>query len=106
VKEVCSQQYKLKREDNFKDSSPVRALNKAIEAEAKGINVGKIANLDWEDVFQVHEMKETNSWPLEPKDFKYVQCSINTNLYRCTSIKILNQCKTSSTLTFAFYTGI
>ena len=72
MKEACSQQYKINREKNFKDSSPVRALNKAIEAEAeaKGNNVVKIENLDWEDVFQVHEMKETNSWPPEPKDFK------------------------------------
>lgn len=84
VKEVCSQQYKINREQHFKDSSPVRELNKAIEAELKGNNVEKIENLDWEDVFQVHEMKETNSWPSEPKDFKYVQYSINTNLHCCT----------------------
>ncbi|GLJ28693.1 hypothetical protein SUGI_0565430 [Cryptomeria japonica] len=70
VKEVCSQQYKINREQNFKDSSPVRALNKAIDAQAKENNVAKIENIDWEDVFQVHEMKETNSWPSEPKNFK------------------------------------
>jgi aminocyclopropanecarboxylate oxidase len=77
VKLVCSQQYKIDREQHFKDSSPVRALNKAIEAEAqaKGNNVEKVENLDWEDVFQVHEMKETNSWPSEPEHFKYVQYS-------------------------------
>ncbi|PSD77919.1 2OG-Fe(II) oxygenase family protein, partial [Acinetobacter baumannii] len=39
-------------------------------AEANGNKVDKIENLDWEDVFQVHEMRDKNSWPSEPKDFK------------------------------------
>lgn len=89
VKDVCSQQYKINREKHFKDSSPVRELNKAIEAELKGNNVEKIENLDWEDVFQVQDMKETNSWPSEPKDFKYVQYSVNTHLCCCTLLYLI-----------------
>ncbi|KAH9304090.1 hypothetical protein KI387_008494, partial [Taxus chinensis] len=70
VKVVCAEQYKINREQQFKDSLPVRALNKAIAAEAEGNEVDKIQNMDWEDVFQVHEMCDTNSWPTEPKDFR------------------------------------
>ncbi|KAH9304103.1 hypothetical protein KI387_008507, partial [Taxus chinensis] len=70
VKLVCAQQYNINREQSFKDSLPVRALNKAVAAEAEGNKVDKIENMDWEDVFQVHEMHDTNSWPSEPKDFK------------------------------------
>ncbi|GLJ19082.1 hypothetical protein SUGI_0342730 [Cryptomeria japonica] len=84
VKKVCSQQYKINREQNFKDSSPVEALNKAIEAEAKGKHVEKIENLDWEDVFQVHEMKETNSWPSEPQDFKELIEEFRSQIFNLT----------------------
>ncbi|GLJ19087.1 hypothetical protein SUGI_0342780 [Cryptomeria japonica] len=84
VKEVCSQQYKINREQNFKDSLPVRALNRAIEAEAKGNNVDKIENMDWEDVFQVHEMKDTNSWPSEPKEFKEIIEEFRSQIFNLT----------------------
>ncbi|GLJ19088.1 hypothetical protein SUGI_0342790 [Cryptomeria japonica] len=84
VKEVCSQQYKINREQNFKDSLPIRALNRAIEAEAKGNNVEKIKNMDWEDVFQVHEVKDTNSWPLEPKDFKGIIEEFHSQIFNLT----------------------
>ncbi|KAH9304176.1 hypothetical protein KI387_008580, partial [Taxus chinensis] len=70
VKKVCAEHYKINREQNFKDSLPVRALNNAIAAEAEGNTVDKIDNMDWEDIFQVHEMRDTNSWPSEPRDFK------------------------------------
>ncbi|KAH9304100.1 hypothetical protein KI387_008504, partial [Taxus chinensis] len=69
VKKVCAEHYKINREQNFKDSLPVRALNNAIAAEAEGKTVDKIDNMDWEDIFQVHEMRDTNSWPSEPRDF-------------------------------------
>ncbi|GLJ19084.1 hypothetical protein SUGI_0342750 [Cryptomeria japonica] len=84
VKEVCSQQYKINRQQNFKDSLPVRALNRAIEAEAKGNNVEKIENMDWEDVFQVHEMKDTNSWPSEPKEFKEIIEEFRNQIFNLT----------------------
>ncbi|GLJ19085.1 hypothetical protein SUGI_0342760 [Cryptomeria japonica] len=84
VKEVCSQQYKINREQNFNNSSPVRALNKAIEAEAKGNNLEKIENMDWEDVFQVHEMRDTNSWPSEPKDFKEIIEEFRNQIFNLT----------------------
>lgn len=70
VKKVCSQHYKLNREHNFNQSPPVKILKEAMEAEAKGNSHAKVDNVDWEDVFQVHEMQDANSWPAEPSDFK------------------------------------
>lgn len=68
VKKVCSQHFKLNREHNFNQSLPVKILNDATGAEANA----KLDNVDWEDVFQVQEMEDTNSWPSEPTDFKCV----------------------------------
>lgn len=72
VKKVCSHHFKNNREHNFNQSLPVKILNEALKAEANGKNPGKADNVDWEDVFQVHEMEDTNSWPSEPSDFKCV----------------------------------
>lgn len=70
VKKVCSQHFKLNREHDFNQSLPVKILNEAMEGESNGNNHSKVQNVDWEDVFQVHEMQDTNSWPSEPSDFK------------------------------------
>ncbi|GLJ58150.1 hypothetical protein SUGI_1421440 [Cryptomeria japonica] len=66
VKKVCSEHYKLNREQSFNASLPVRLLSNALDSD----NADKIENVDWEDVIQIHEMQETNSWPSQPSDFK------------------------------------
>ncbi|KAJ8618790.1 hypothetical protein MRB53_014976 [Persea americana] len=64
VKKVCSQCYKMDREEGFKDSLAVQLLN--------GLKEGKeereqLQNLDWEDVFI---LQDDNEWPSQPKEFK------------------------------------
>lgn len=64
VKKVCSQCYKMEREDGFKDSLAVQLLS--------GLKEGKeereqLQNLDWEDVFI---LQDDNDWPSQPKEFK------------------------------------
>lgn len=75
VKKVCSEHYKLNREQSFNDSLPVRLLTNALAAQDSD-EANKIENVDWEDVFQVHEMQETDSWPSQPSDFKYNNSTI------------------------------
>uniref|UniRef100_A0A0C9S6K6 aminocyclopropanecarboxylate oxidase n=1 Tax=Wollemia nobilis TaxID=56998 RepID=A0A0C9S6K6_9CONI len=83
VKKVCSQHYKLNREKLFNESLPVKELNNALVAEANG-NTPKIESMDWEDVFQVHEMQEANSWPSKPDDFKETIQEFRKEIYALT----------------------
>ncbi|MQL85998.1 hypothetical protein Taro_018510 [Colocasia esculenta] len=65
VKKVCSECYKVEREEGFKDSNPVQLLNNLLEeqsAEGK-----RLDNVDWEDVFT---LLDDNEWPSRPAEFK------------------------------------
>ncbi|XP_072950361.1 1-aminocyclopropane-1-carboxylate oxidase-like [Typha angustifolia] len=66
VKKVCSECYKL-REESFKQSNPVKLLNKLVEEEGEGVGVQKLDDLDWEDVFT---LQDDNQWPSQPPEFK------------------------------------
>lgn len=64
VKKVCSQCYKMEREEGFKDSAVAQVLN--------GLKGGKeerekLENLDWEDAFT---LQDDNEWPSQPKEIK------------------------------------
>ena len=65
VKKVCSDCYKLEREEGFKNSTPVKLLNELVEKKS----YDKLENLDWEDVFL---LSDDNEWPSKTTGFKYV----------------------------------
>ncbi|KAF8411735.1 hypothetical protein HHK36_004293 [Tetracentron sinense] len=63
VKKVCSECYKLEREEGFKNSTAVKLLNDLVE----GKTAEKLDNLDWEDVFT---LLDNNEWPSQTPKFK------------------------------------
>lgn len=63
VKKVCSECYKLEREENFKNSEPVKLLNDLLKKKSSE----KMENLDWEDVFT---LLDDNEWPSNTPEFK------------------------------------
>ena len=63
VKKVCSEFYKLEREEGFKNSGPIRLLNELVERK-KG---EKLENVDWEDVIT---LLDDNEWPSKTPGFK------------------------------------
>ncbi|CAI9764007.1 unnamed protein product [Fraxinus pennsylvanica] len=65
VKKVASECYKLEREENFKNSKPVKLLNELVEKKSED----KLENLDWEDVFLLSDDNE-NEWPTKTHGFK------------------------------------
>ncbi|KAJ0973196.1 hypothetical protein J5N97_021155 [Dioscorea zingiberensis] len=64
VKKVCSECFKVEREEMFKDSSPVQLLNKLVD---RGEHGTKLEDVDWEDVFI---LQDDNQWPSNPPHFK------------------------------------
>lgn len=66
VKKVCSECFKLEREERFKDSAPVQLLNDLLGGK-KGEAGERLKNSDWEDVFILHD---DNEWPSQPAEFK------------------------------------
>ncbi|KAJ0973180.1 hypothetical protein J5N97_021139 [Dioscorea zingiberensis] len=64
VKKVCSECFKVEREEMFKDSSPVQLLNKLVDHGEHGT---KLEDVDWEDVFI---LQDDNQWPSNPPHFK------------------------------------
>lgn len=60
VKKVCSEYYKLEREENFNKSKAVEALN---------TNNSKLENMDWEDVILLSD-DNYNEWPSKTPGFK------------------------------------
>lgn len=63
VKKVCSECYKLEREENFKNSKMMNSLKDLAEKK----NGEKLENVDWEDVFI---LLDDNQWPPETPGFK------------------------------------
>ncbi|XP_043720733.1 1-aminocyclopropane-1-carboxylate oxidase 5-like [Telopea speciosissima] len=63
VKKVCSECYKLEREETFKNSKPVKMLNDLVEGKSNE----KLENVDWEDVFT---LLDDQDWPSESLEFK------------------------------------
>ena len=66
VKKVCSECYRL-REVGFRASEPVRTLEALVEAERRGEAVTPVDDMDWEDIFYIHD---GNQWPSDPPAFK------------------------------------
>ncbi|AQK42180.1 1-aminocyclopropane-1-carboxylate oxidase15 [Zea mays] len=66
VKKVSSDCYRL-REAGFKASEPVRTLEALVDAERRGEVVAPVDDLDWEDIFYIHDGCQ---WPSEPPAFK------------------------------------
>jgi aminocyclopropanecarboxylate oxidase len=66
VKKVCSECYRL-REAGFRSSEPVRTLDALVEAERRGEAVAPVDDMDWEDIFFIHD---GNQWPSDPAAFK------------------------------------
>ncbi|XP_047096496.1 1-aminocyclopropane-1-carboxylate oxidase-like [Lolium rigidum] len=66
VKKVCSESYRL-REAAFRQSEPVRTLEALVEAERRGEGVAPVDDMDWEDIFYLHD---DNQWPSDPPAFK------------------------------------
>ncbi|CAK9160353.1 unnamed protein product [Ilex paraguariensis] len=63
VKKVCSECYKLEREEGFNNSTPVKLLNDLVENKSGD----KLENVDWEDVFI---LSDDNEWPSKTPGFK------------------------------------
>ncbi|KAL5202645.1 hypothetical protein ABZP36_013597 [Zizania latifolia] len=66
VKKVCSESYR-RREEAFMASEPVRKLEGLVEAERRGEAVAPVDDMEWEDIFYLHD---GNQWPSSPPDFK------------------------------------
>ncbi|XP_066363166.1 1-aminocyclopropane-1-carboxylate oxidase-like [Miscanthus floridulus] len=66
VKKVCSECYRL-REAGFRASEPVRTLEALVDAERRGEEVAPVDDLDWEDIFYIHDGCQ---WPSDPPAFK------------------------------------
>lgn len=64
VKKVCSEFYKLEREENFKNSKTVKLLNELAEKKSSE----KVEHADWEDVIT---LLDDNEWPENTPDFRY-----------------------------------
>ncbi|XP_010269058.1 PREDICTED: 1-aminocyclopropane-1-carboxylate oxidase 5 [Nelumbo nucifera] len=65
VKKVCSECYKMEREEGFKSSTPVKLLNDLVQGKTTG---EKLENVDWEDVFTLTD--DSTEWPCQNPDFK------------------------------------
>jgi aminocyclopropanecarboxylate oxidase len=63
VKKVCSEYYKLEREETFKKSTAEKLLNELVEKK----NDDKLENADWEDVIT---LLDNNEWPSQTPGFK------------------------------------
>jgi aminocyclopropanecarboxylate oxidase len=63
VKKVCSEYYRMEREENFQSSTPEKLLNELVEKK-KG---DKLENVDWEDVIT---LLDDNEWPSRTPGFK------------------------------------
>ena len=63
LEKVCSECYKLKREESFKNSKKVKMLNDLVEKKIDH----QLENVDWEDVFLLSDEHE---WPSKTPGFK------------------------------------
>ncbi|XP_050213390.1 1-aminocyclopropane-1-carboxylate oxidase 5 [Mercurialis annua] len=73
VKKVSSECYKLEREENFKNSKLVAALNELAEKK----DGEKLDNVDWEDVFT---LLDDNEWPSKTPGFKETMAEYRAEL--------------------------
>lgn len=69
VKKVCSECFKLEREEGFKGSNPVNLLNELVDRDngPGGGTSQRLDNVDWEDVFV---LQDDDEWPSQPPEFK------------------------------------
>ncbi|XP_057728554.1 1-aminocyclopropane-1-carboxylate oxidase 5 [Arachis stenosperma] len=73
VKKVCSEFYKLEREENFNNSTSVKIMNDLAENK----NTGKLEHVDWEDVIT---LLDDNEWPQNPQEFRKTMAEYRSEL--------------------------
>ncbi|XP_057447055.1 1-aminocyclopropane-1-carboxylate oxidase 5 [Lotus japonicus] len=73
VKKVCSEFYKLEREENFKNSKTVKLLNELAEKKSSE----KVEHADWEDVIT---LLDDNEWPENTPDFRETMAEYRSEL--------------------------
>ncbi|GMN45526.1 hypothetical protein TIFTF001_014716 [Ficus carica] len=73
VKKVCSDCFKIEREDDFNNSKAVKLLNEL----AQNNNGQKLDNADWEDVFTLMDDTE---WPSKTPGFKETMAEYRAEL--------------------------
>ncbi|KDP32856.1 hypothetical protein JCGZ_12148 [Jatropha curcas] len=73
VKKVCSEFYRLEREENFKKSKLMKTANDL----AGKKNGEKLENVDWEDVIT---LLDDNQWPSETPEFKETMAEYRAEL--------------------------
>ncbi|KAF7829804.1 1-aminocyclopropane-1-carboxylate oxidase 5 [Senna tora] len=73
VKKVCSECYKLEREEIFKNSTTVKLLNELVENKSGD----KLDNVDWEDVFT---LLDDNEWPERTPGFRETMAEYRSEL--------------------------
>ncbi|KAJ7959175.1 1-aminocyclopropane-1-carboxylate oxidase [Quillaja saponaria] len=72
VKKVCSEYYKLEKEDEFKNSMTMKLLNDLEEEKGE-----KSKNVDWEDVIT---LLDNNEWPAKTPGFKETMAEYRSEL--------------------------
>ncbi|XP_031479148.1 1-aminocyclopropane-1-carboxylate oxidase 5-like [Nymphaea colorata] len=77
VKEVCIHNYKFSREEMFKNSQPVKEVEKTLSGKE---TPQKIETLDWEDAFMLYYKEESEEWPSEPLNFKKTMVEFSNRL--------------------------
>ncbi|CAK9160355.1 unnamed protein product [Ilex paraguariensis] len=73
VKKVCSECYKLEREEGFNNSTQVKLLNELVEKKSGD----KLENVNWEDVFL---LSDDNEWPSKTPGFKETMAEYRAEL--------------------------
>ncbi|XP_054798763.1 1-aminocyclopropane-1-carboxylate oxidase 5 [Prosopis cineraria] len=73
VKKACSECYELEREENFKNSTPVKVLNELVEKKSGEKSQG----VDWEDVFT---LLDDNEWPKRTTGFRETMAEYRSEL--------------------------
>ncbi|XP_035541777.1 1-aminocyclopropane-1-carboxylate oxidase 5-like [Juglans regia] len=81
VKKVCSECYKMEREENFKNSTPVKLLKEIAEKK----NGNNVENVDWEDVLT---LLDNSQWPSQTPGFKETMAEYRAELKKL-AIKVM-----------------
>ncbi|KAH9299555.1 hypothetical protein KI387_031237 [Taxus chinensis] len=86
VKKVCSENFMVSREKNFRQSFPVKMLNELMLVEVNGKKCTDMNDVDWEDVFQINDMEATNSWPSRPSNFRETMEEFRKEIFKLAEI--------------------
>ncbi|KAI9201229.1 hypothetical protein LWI28_020486 [Acer negundo] len=86
VKRVCSEHFKVEREEGFNNSEAVKSLNDLVEKKSGE----KLENLDWEDVFL---LSDDNEWPSTTPGFKEIMFEYRSELKKlaCEVMEVMDE---------------